>query len=295
MSNTNTTTSALDLARVGNLADMVRGIVAPFTMAARDNKEANENLNDKRAEEVSVRELIMIQLASFSQAQQLTENEVSAVAAKAAAQHNDAETQKAMSTFIGECKRAMHPTVRARVPALTGLRDLCWTSETEMKKADSEAPTPLRDAWKRQYHMLLGMFGGVIEGEATLDTAEDVLRFTDEKLDSMRTDVKAAMKKITKLAAELQKFYTTFPVDDLGAAVQSLNELDEKTLRRSLGAPSATITTLPVLTPPPVVTPNDQPTLAPTVGTDGPAEGEPAAGAVDMFDDLLITRLDQAA
>lgn len=287
------TTSSLDLARIGNLADMIRGIVAPFTIAAKDNKAAGEAQNAARSEEVSVREAIMIELADFSQRQQLTENEVSAVAAKAAAQHNDTETAKAMSTFIGECKRAMHPTARARVPVLTALRDLCWTSETEMKKADSDSATPLRDAWKRQYHMLLGLFGGVIEG-AVLDTAEDVLRFTDEKLDEMRTDVKAVMKKITKLTAELQGYYTTFSVDDLGAAIQSLNELDEKTLRRSLAAPMASVTTLPVAATVAVVTPTDPAAPSPTVVKDE-GEGEPAAGAVDMFDDLLLTKLDLAA
>lgn len=274
------TTTPLDQARVTQIAQSIRGAVTPFLGANSAKVDAQTAANDASKAEVSLREAIMITVADLSQQGQWTESEVSAAAARAASMSNS-DTEKSLATFIGETKRAMHPSVRAHVPALVNLRDLCWTSETEMVKADKTAPKPLRKAFARQYHMLIAIFGEAQSGRI-LTTAEDVMRFAEASDPDLDLDkVKARLDRIRE---QLAAFYHDWPVDDIQVCVDALNEIDKKALRssrRAIEVVPAVVADSPQVIPA-VVETDDEETYEVEHTTSAPAQG-----ASDILSDIL--------
>src|ERR1700733_4864872 len=154
-----TTTPAIDAARVSDIARQIRGATTPLFATTSGKQDAKDLLTDASQADTALREKIMVAVASLSQVGQWTIPEINAAAAKAAAMSADTKADKAVATFIGETKRAMNPKVRAFVPDLIELRDTTWQSETEQRAMDKDAPTPLRKAFVRQYHMMVQMFG----------------------------------------------------------------------------------------------------------------------------------------
>jgi len=211
----------------------------------------------------------MVTLADLSQRGQWTEAEVNAAAAKAAAMSNN-DSDKALQTFIGETKRAMHPSVRSHVPALVSLRDLVWNAETEHKKADKNAPTPCRKAFARAYHMLIQMFGETQSGRI-LSTHADVLAWAEEHDPDL--DLDKVLKRLQGIRDQLTRFYTDWPVDDIQVCIDALNEVDKKTLRN---ARAGNVVEIPAKN----ITKTD------TAPEEEPAH-DVAAGASDILDDVL--------
>lgn len=222
---------ALDAARVSDIARQIRGAVTPVLGPQAERADAKELLTAASQAEVSCREGIMVNLASLSQVGQWTTQEIGAAAGKAAAMTNN-ETEKALATFIGETKRAMHPSVRAHVPGLIQLREMVWTAETEQRKADRDAPTPLRKAFSRSYHLLIAMFGEAAEGRVFV-TAQHVLDFASERDPDL--DLDKVTKRLAGIRDMLVKFYADWPVDDIQVCVDALNEVDKKALKASRG------------------------------------------------------------
>lgn len=220
-------TSSLDQTAIMDIARQIRGAVLPILAADTDTKDAKDDAQAKSQAGVSLRESIMVALANLSQVGQWSEREVSAAAAKAAGMTNNKD-DKSLSTFIGETKRAMHPHVRAHVPTLIDLRDTVWTTETEAKTLDKDAPAPLRKAFSRQYHLLIAMFGEAQEGNVFEDAAS-VIAFAE--LNDPSLDYKKVHKRLGKIKADLAAFYHDFPVDDIQLCVDTLNEVTEKALK----------------------------------------------------------------
>lgn len=287
MATTNATTS-LDQARVATLAQAVRGVIEPFLNARDENTAAREQAQGASQAEVNAREGILTALADFSQAQQLTKDEITAIAAKVVAGQNDLESQKSVQQFVGECKRAMHPSVRGHVKQLTHMRDICWASETERKAADKTEPTPLRDAFKRQYHMLLAMCDAQAVGTHALETPEDVLRFADFVSEKQRTDTSKVLKRLEGITRELVAFHKDFPVEDISVCIEALQGVDAKMLKRA--RPAGNVVTLPVPTRKPEVKNQAAPAVAPAVETPTTVvaeSDEPAAEQGDILDEML--------
>lgn len=278
---TNATTS-LNQARVGNLADMVRGIIAPFTTARDENVLAREQAQGASVAEVNAREVIIVALAEFSQSQQLTNDEVKAVAAKVVSGHNDVESAKAIEQFMGECRRGMFAGVRARVPELVRLRDLCWDAETEQFKADKTEPTPLRAAFKRKYHMMLALFDAQAVG-TSLTTPEDVLRFADFVAEKQRTDTSKVLKVLENITKQLVNFHKDFPVDDISVCIEALQGIDAKQLKAS--RPKSNVVNLPAKN---VVAPkaHTEEVVAETVAEVSPTVVDDTSGG-DILDEML--------
>lgn len=238
-------TSSLDQNAISDIARQIRGAVLPIIQADSDTKEAKDAATSASQAGVSLRESIMIALANLSQVGQWTEREVSAAAAKAAAMTNN-QADKALATFIGETKRAMHPLVRSHVPTLIDLRDTVWTSETEARTLDKDAPAPLRKAFARQYHLLIAMFGEAQEGRVFDDPAS-VIAFAE--LNDPSLDYKKVHKRLAKIKADLAAFYHDFPVDDIQLCVDTLNEVTEKALKNSREG-DTTVVSKPVVSAP---------------------------------------------
>jgi len=242
-----TNNTSLDATRIANLAQHVRGVLASFTTARDENALARKRAQDASDSEVNVREVIITTLADYSQVQQLTENEITAIAAKVVTSENDEASQRTIQQFIGECKRAMNPKVRARVPSLIALRDLCWTSELEHKKADSTEPTPFRDAFKRKYHMMLAMFDAEASGRS-LNDHPDVLAFAEYTSEVQRTNTAKVLKRLEGITKELISFHKDFPVDDISVCIDALQAVDAKALKAARPKPASNVVQLPVPT-----------------------------------------------
>lgn len=282
---TTTKPVALDPARVSDIARQIRGAVTPFLGANATKMDASEALQAAANSETAMRETIMVNVADLSHSGQWSTGEIGAAAAKAAAMSNN-DSEKALATFIGETKRAMHPFVRAHVPALIALRDMVWQSETEMRKADKDAPTPLRKAFARSYHLMIALFGEAAEGRV-FTTAQDVLDFAAERDPDL--DLDKVKKRLDAIRDQLVKFYADWPVDDIQVCIDALNEIDKRALKVSRGIadkvvslPTKPATTV-AHTPAPVPVPT-------TVVADTVREGPG-----DILDDILGTNLEMAA
>lgn len=284
---TNNPTATLDQARVATLAQAVRGVIEPFLNARSTNTEARDMAADASKAETNARETILTSLADFSQTQQLTSNEITAVAAKVIVGQNDLDSQKAVAQFIGECKRAMNPNVRAHVREIIGKRDMCWDSETERKVADKDEVTPLRDTFKRRYHMMLAMFDAFGEG-VTFETAEDVLRWGDEVAEKQRLDTKRVLKTLEAITKQLVAFHKDFPVEDIGVCIEALQGIDAKILKAS--RPGTNVVNLPVreTTRKTVEVKQAEPIATTTVVAES-VEGEPGASEAqgDILNEML--------
>lgn len=275
-------TATLDQARVATLAQAVRGVIEPFLNARNTNTEARDMAADASKAETNARETILTSLADFSQTQQLTSNEITAVAAKVIVGQNDLDSQKAVAQFIGECKRAMNPNVRAQVREIIGKRDMCWDSETERKTADKDEVTPLRDTFKRKYHMMLAMFDAFGEG-VTFETAEDVGRWGDAVAEKQRLDTKKVIKTLEAITKQLVSFHKDFPVEDIGVCIEALQGITKKDLETS--RPGANVVRLPTITCKTVEVKAEATT---TVVAES-VEAEPVAseGQGDILDEML--------
>lgn len=287
---TNNTTS-LDAAQISDIARQIRGAVLPILAADADTKEAKDAAQNASQAGVSLRESIMVSLAALSQKGQWSEREVSTAAAKAAAGQNDKATAQTITTFVGECKRAMKPMVRAHVPMLIDLRDAAWDAETEAWNLDkTNAPTPLRKAFKRKYHMLIQLFDQAEQGNVFEDTAS-VIAFAETRDPAL--DYKAVKKRLDTIRKTLAQFYHDFPVDDIQLCVDTLNEVTDKALKASRDEGTVPVKATPVVTPPITTRAErkeieelyDQAMSEPAVEPEEPEEGEEVEE--DILGDVL--------
>lgn len=263
-----TKTTSPNSARVATIAQAIRNACVPFLGANTAKGDARLAFQDASKAETSLREQIMLSVADLSQAGRWTPGEIAQAAAKAAAMSNSA-SEKALANFIGETKRAMDPNVRAHVPALVNLRDLCWNTETEMLTADKSSPKPLRKAFVRQYHMLIRMFAEAQKGRV-FTKASDVIAWAKECDPDL--DLDKVMARLERIKGELSAFYSDWPVDDIRVCVAALGDVDQKALKTSRSA----------------VVSNVVPIVPHTVGIESAVETTGMAeGACDILDDVL--------
>lgn len=273
---TTTRQTALDPSRVSDIARQIRGAVTPFLGANQAKVDKVGELQAAADGEVSMREAIMVSVAGLSQAGQWTQSEIGAAAGKAANMSNNV-SEKALATFIGETKNAMHPRMRASVPDIINLRDVVWSAETEMRKLSKDAPAPLRKAFARSYHLMIAMFKEGAEGRM-FATCQDVLDFAAERDPDLDLDkVKARLDKIRD---QLVRFYADWPVDDIQVCVDALNEVDKKSLRGSRGEVSKPAHAVAESVPGNVVAGNVE-------SEEGMADEENVSEGPDLLDDIL--------
>lgn len=232
---TATPTTAPDPARVAAIADLIRQACSPVLGLDANTSDAKAAAKDASDAASGGREAIMVTLANLSHTQGWTDGEIRAAAGKAANMSNNS-TEKALATFIGETKRAMHPSVCAHVPMLVALRDQVWDDETAAYNMDKATPTPIRKAFIRKYHMMITMFGEAADG--------NLMHTPDLLLDYAVThnpDIDAAkvIKKIEKARADIGAIYANFPLDALQVAMQNLDDITKKALEAVAGGVTA--------------------------------------------------------
>ena len=213
--------------RIADIVRQIRGAALPFLGANEQYVDARSAAQAAGNGLSSTRESIMCTLADLSRNGQWTEGEIK-VASNTAAGLSKNETEKALATFIGQCKKAMDPKVRSFVGQLVAVRDLGWEAETLAIAEDSDAPRPLRKAFARGYHCLMEMFALAGEGRVISDTVE-LLAFAAERDPDL--SLEKVLKRLNSISAQLSKFYIDWPVDDIQLCVDTLNEVTEKALR----------------------------------------------------------------
>ena len=213
--------------RIADIVRQIRGAALPFLGANEQYVDARSAAQAAGNGLSSTRESIMCTLADLSRNGQWTAGEIK-VASNTAAGLSNNETEKALATFIGQCKKAMDPKVRSFVGQLVAVRDLGWEAETLAIAEDSDAPRPLRKAFARGYHCLMEMFALAGEGRVISDTVE-LLAFAAERDPDL--SLEKVLKRLNGISAQLSKFYSDWPVNDIQLCVKTLGEVTEKALK----------------------------------------------------------------
>ena len=226
-------TSAPDAARVSQIAQAIRGAVSAFIETNETKVSAQEASQKANANETNAREITMVTLADLSQIGQWTEPEIKLAAAKTVEMCSNMEAAKAIATYIGEAKKAMHPMVRSHVPAIVALRNVCWYNETVMLAAEKTSPAPLRKAFVRQYHMLQRMMGEYIDGKPLHDETQVLAWATANDPD---IDPAKVAKVIEGMVKNLEGIFARFPDGALQAGIEALQGVTKANLAKHRSA-----------------------------------------------------------
>lgn len=265
----------LDQNRVNDIADKIRAACSPVIGADMDRADADELLKSAKDKAINAREAIMVTLAALAEAGGWTDHEIRAAAGLAANKSNNA-TDKALATFIGETKRAMHPDVRVHVPILVALRDTVWDGETLAREIDKGADTPCRKAFQRKYHMMTALFGEAENGNLML-TGDAVTTFAEARDPDM--DPAKVFKRIEDMQTKLMAIFRNFPTNAIQATLQEMAEITEADMKGIRPAQAQARAARVVL--PPVTAPVAARAAAPRAVHNA---GEPADGAIDLDD-----------
>jgi hypothetical protein len=161
------------------------------------------------------------------------------------ASHNLPLNTASLKQFAGECGRAIHPKAREHVAAEFAKADDLWAAEgdvidaakakaiadeTKFRRADVD--TPLRDRFKRKYHMVVGS-NGLLAARANENLAElaDSPEMLAEQLDTNdRQDHKRAARAIAKAVATIEEIADEFPSQRWDVTIKFLKGIKPETL-----------------------------------------------------------------
>lgn len=296
----------LDAARVAEIAQSMFNACNPLRGALDEVNAAKDGVTTAQEGEGSQRESILCEVAALSSAGSWSVEEVQAATPIAVKKiNNDDRSAKTLATFISETRRVAHPMVRDIMPMLVSIRDAAWDKETEQKGLNPDSPTPIRKAFKRRYHFLLTGLCGATAAGVSITTVEDAVAYARAK--DPDHDAAAVLKRLTKLKEDLLSFYSDFPVDDIKAAADTLDDVAEEHLtaarmRRLADAaamlpdpatapiPSAALKPLvgqPVTQPAAILTTVGGTDHTLTETEEQEVNSELAPGAVDVFEDFL--------
>jgi hypothetical protein len=268
--------------RVSDIARAIHQTCTPILSADSDRRDAKDALANATDGATSVRESILGQIASMAHADNWTETEIKAATKLACAGIND-QSEKTLATFISETRRVAHPLVRAHFGALVDLRNAAW--DAEENRADKSEDAPIKRAFKRKYHFLLSGLCGAAQAGKVLETIEDAQEYA--RANDPDHDASKVLKRVQAMREELTDIMSSFPVEDLQAALDSLLGVSKEALevarREHLRAHGAAPqpSTAPVIQPVTTVVKPNKPAPKATPATQ---EVEPAQGAVDLMD-----------
>jgi hypothetical protein len=221
--------------------------IARFTSSQLDVGKARDALSEANEGERGVRVTLLIELAkasttgdwSIDHAKMGVEAAIEAFAKTA----NDTRTVATLKQFASECYRAIHPQAREHVEATFTEADELWDAEGErIDTARDEAKasgtkfqrdsvdTPLRDAFKRKYHMVVGS-NGMLAARAAKDEDRQALAEVPEMLaqavmSDERADQKRAARMIARAVSVIEEISDEFPSDRWDVAIKFLKGID---------------------------------------------------------------------
>lgn len=275
----------IDGARLDDIMSKIKGQAGRLASGDLDLAEAKSAVDNLRDAGVSMREVVLIDLAAISAADNWLAHEIT----EACKQVSKASNSKTSATFVSECKNVCHPRVRDRFTSLMAMRDELWPVVPDEVNVVNEACAKV---WSRRYHMLTKMAQLVAKGEAVFLNADAVVNYaTDNDPDH---DAAKIQKRLDKIAETLAEFFVDFPHDDLSSAAELIGTIDVKKLqaaRRELLGEDEPPTAVP--TPAPKVQPvvKAVPTVVniPAAQTPAPAAIQPASSIIAdiLGDDAL--------
>jgi hypothetical protein len=198
--------------------------------------------------------------------------EVNGAAGRVAKMASTATAEKAIATFIGDAKAAMHPDVRAYVTKFVAVRDAVWDAEA----ADKDGPQPARKAFKRSYHMLKSMMVAARDDKRYITTYSDAVEWAHECDPDLDPD--RVHGRLQSLIEDVQAFAKDFPVNtfsDIVEFMQAITPAALKAARDGLIQEQTAVTEAHRLAPvPPVLTQPATVVAEPTAPVE-PVEPEP--------------------
>ena len=170
-------------AEQANRVNIIAGVLGPAASAVLAAKgeaaAASVILKDLSGKHTNTRMDTMAALAASSQMGQWADSEITVAIGEVKRRHNNPDTIKALDTYLGEVKDAVHPKVRAHVPHFIALCAAAWL-------ADTKDDAPCKEAFKREYHMTVRAFRHLKDGGTFFTTVDDVVdwaRANDPTLD----------------------------------------------------------------------------------------------------------------
>lgn len=263
--------NVIDAARVAAITDAMFATCMGAKESMNEAAQAAEASKDAAKSAVSVRESVMFKIAEISLVNDWQPVETKLAAKAAGARTTNLATAGSLAVFISECSRAAHPLIRERFHEIVALRNDAWDTEEMMLEADKASPAPVRKAFKRRYHALIGIMSAIEKGE-NLSTVEDVISYAVAH--DPDHDAAKVLKRLKGLVSDLSDFYGDFPVDDIGHAIQTLQNVTADILtaarnakiaeNKALCATSAAAATPAVTAPKAAQTVVNKPTIVPT-------------------------------
>jgi hypothetical protein len=238
-------------------ADVMKAFTNTFErrlLANTAKVEASDALKGATDNDMSVKEALMRELADLAikgnwDMDHAKEGMKAAIAAYKA---NDPKTVGTLTQFAKECERVIHPLAREHVADAFDEAQRLWDAEgAKIAAADKavkdakeagekiERPhvdTPLRDAFKRKWHMVVGSTGLLAsrasDSEARSSAAVDAHLLADVVVHDERTDATRAARAIKRAVDTIEDIAAEFPSDRWDTVIRFLSALDPKSLKR---------------------------------------------------------------
>lgn len=150
-------TEAQTAAREANAATLnvaVRDIIGEYVNAEKATATAKRAWEDAGAAQMDKLESVYVALAKLAHENDMTPDMCTAALNAALTHFYGAEQLKSGVSAAGKLRsqlaRAMHPEVRANLPAIIAPWKAAWADETKAKAAKKDAATPMRDKFHSQ-------------------------------------------------------------------------------------------------------------------------------------------------
>jgi hypothetical protein len=174
---------------------------------------------------------VILSVAEMSRVENWTEAEAMWGCEYAASvKGNDDRVNKTIANFCSEMKSVTSPKVRDAVPTIVTACKLAWDAETEAMELDKQAPKPLREFAKRQYHLIIRAIKEQRLGTVYITDPESVVNWAEANDPAKNPDL--AADKLASIAEQLSQIFVYFAHADIADASSVLAKIDAKALRQ---------------------------------------------------------------
>lgn len=225
-------------------------VIAKFTASDMDVSKAKDAHDAETERHGSAKIALLTGLADFAEKQGVTAENLpyalKGIEAAIAAYEAGRNGMRASSLrqFATECGRAIHPEARKHLKADFAVMGRLWKAEGDAiaearkvakdTKAKFVAPeTPLRDAFKRQYHAVIGSGGTAqtrITGDAELAAAP--LDLAETVISDDKRDTKRAAQAIAKACNAIREVASEFADKRFDTVLRFLETIDKAELAK---------------------------------------------------------------
>jgi len=229
-----------------------KSIIAKFTASDMDVTKAKEGYTAEVDRHGSAKVALLTGLAEIAEKQNWSHKYALQGIEAAIAEYEKGRNglrASSLRQFATECGRAIHPEARKHLKADFAKVERLWKAEGDRiaearqeakdNKTKYEAPeTPLRDAFKRQYHAVIGSTGvaatrigdekAKVAGDAEL--AASPLDLADAVISDDKRDTKRAGQALAKACTVIREVAEEFPDKRFETVLKFLESMDKAEL-----------------------------------------------------------------